>query len=97
MIRLLAGSRDISILNASRPALRPIQPLDKWVRGAISPGRETHHSHPPSVEVKNVWSYTSTPHTPSWRHWDDHTFTCTFTWSQTQMSAECVSTVNTRL
>jgi hypothetical protein len=29
--------------------------------------REAHHSLPASVEVKKMWIYTSTPHTPSWR------------------------------
>jgi len=44
--------------------------------GVMQPGHETDHSPPPSVEVKNAWSYTSTPQfvfvawhlrdTPSW-------------------------------
>jgi hypothetical protein len=51
---------------ASRPALGPIQPPIQWVPGADShgvkrPGREAHHSPPSSAEIKNVWSYTSTP------------------------------------
>jgi hypothetical protein len=29
--------------------------------GVKRPGREANHSHPSSFEVKNVWSYTSTP------------------------------------
>jgi len=29
--------------------------------GAKRPGREADHSTPSSAEVKNVWSYTSTP------------------------------------
>jgi hypothetical protein len=38
----------------------------QWVLGAISPGvkrpgREADHSHPSSSEVRNAWSYTSTP------------------------------------
>jgi hypothetical protein len=42
----------------SRPALRPIQPLIRWVPRAISmgvegPGREADHSPPSSAEVKN--------------------------------------------
>jgi hypothetical protein len=31
------------------------------------PGREAHHSPPSNAEVKNEWSYTSTPPTSSWR------------------------------
>jgi len=51
---------------ASRPALGPTQPPIQWVPGALSlglklPGREADHSPPSSAEVKNVWSYTSTP------------------------------------
>jgi hypothetical protein len=29
--------------------------------GVKRPGRETDHSSPSNTEVKNVWSYTSTP------------------------------------
>jgi hypothetical protein len=29
--------------------------------GGKRPGREADHSPPSSAEVKNVWSYTSTP------------------------------------
>jgi hypothetical protein len=29
--------------------------------GPKMPGLEADHSHPSSVDVKNVWSYTSTP------------------------------------
>jgi hypothetical protein len=51
---------------ASRPALGPTQPPIQWVPGALSlgvkrPGREADHSPPSSAEVKNAWSYTSTP------------------------------------
>jgi hypothetical protein len=49
-----------------RQALGPIQPPiqgDTWVLslGAKRPGREPEHSTPSSAEVKNAWSYTSTP------------------------------------
>jgi len=30
-------------------------------------GLETDHALPSSAEVKNTWSYPSTPHTSSWR------------------------------
>jgi hypothetical protein len=51
---------------ASIPALGLTQPPTQWIPGALSlvvkrPGREANHSHPSSAEVKNVWSYTSTP------------------------------------
>jgi hypothetical protein len=51
---------------ASGPALghteRPVQ----WVSGAVSPDvkrprREADHSPASTAEVKNAWSYTSTP------------------------------------
>jgi hypothetical protein len=50
----------------SRTALGPTQPPVQWVPGALSrgvkrPGREADHSPPSSAEVKNAWSYTSTP------------------------------------
>jgi hypothetical protein len=47
-------------------ALGPIQPPIKWVLGAFSPGIkqlvcEADNSPPSCAEVKNAWSYTSTP------------------------------------
>jgi len=50
----------------SRLALGPNQPPIQWVPGALSLGVkrlgcEADHSPPPSAEVKNVWSYTSSP------------------------------------
>jgi hypothetical protein len=50
----------------SRTALGPAQPPIQWVPGALSLevkrlGREADHSPPNSTEVKNAWSYTSTP------------------------------------
>jgi hypothetical protein len=52
--------------SASRTALRPIQPPNQQVSGALSlgvkrPWREAGHSPLPSAEVKNEWSYTYTP------------------------------------
>jgi hypothetical protein len=68
----------------SRPVLGPTQPPIQWIPGALSLGvkrerREADHSPPSSSEVKNAWSYTSTPPTPSWRgaelkHRNDDTF-----------------------
>jgi hypothetical protein len=50
----------------SRTALKPTQPPIQWVLEALSlglkrQGHETDHSPPSSAEVKNAWSYTSTP------------------------------------
>jgi hypothetical protein len=51
---------------SSTPALGSTQPPIHWVPGALTPGVkwlgcEADHSSPSSAEVKNVWSYTSTP------------------------------------
>jgi len=43
----------------------PTQPAVQWVMGVMQPGHEADHSPPLSSEVKNAWSYTSTPHIPS--------------------------------
>jgi hypothetical protein len=40
------------------------QGLFPW--GVKRPGREADRSSPPSAEVKNAWSYSSTPPTSSW-------------------------------
>jgi hypothetical protein len=60
------GLRIFLFTTASSPALGPIQAPIQWVPGALSlgikwPGRETDHSPPSGAEVKNAWSYTSTP------------------------------------
>jgi hypothetical protein len=57
---------------SSRPALGSTQPPIQWVPDALSPGikrpgREADHFPPASAEIKKMWIYTSTPHTPSWR------------------------------
>jgi hypothetical protein len=49
--------------------------------GVKRPGREADHSPPSSVEVKNAWSYTSTPQYifMAWclvKHRDNFTFLC---------------------
>jgi hypothetical protein len=67
-VRVPAEAGNFSLHHcSSRPALEPIQPPIYWVpEGAISLGvkrlgREVGHSPPSSAEVKNAWSYTSTP------------------------------------
>jgi hypothetical protein len=47
-------------------ALGPTQPPIQWISGVLSlgvkqPGHKADHSPPSSAQVKNVWSYTSTP------------------------------------
>jgi len=46
---------------ASIPALGPSQPPIQWVQGVKHPEREDDQPLPHSAEVKNAWSYTSTP------------------------------------
>jgi hypothetical protein len=57
---------------ASRPDMGLTQPPIKWVLVATSlgggeQGCEDSHSLASNTEIKNVWSYTFTPHTSSWR------------------------------
>jgi hypothetical protein len=52
---------------ASKPALRTIQPPIQQVPGVKRQRREADHAHSSSAEVRNTWSYVSTPHTSSWR------------------------------
>jgi hypothetical protein len=46
---------------ASGPALGPAPPPIQLVKGVLTPGIKRDHPPPYSVEVKNGWSYTSTP------------------------------------
>jgi hypothetical protein len=60
------GLRIFLFTTASRPALGHTQPPIQWVRGALflgvkRSGREGDYSPPSSAEIKNAWSYTSTP------------------------------------
>jgi hypothetical protein len=71
--------------SVSRPALGPTQPPIQWVPGPLSlgakwPGCEADDSPPSSADVRNTWSYTSTPQYVfrAWclvKHKDDFTFT----------------------
>jgi hypothetical protein len=54
---------------ASKPVPGPTQSPIQWVQGDVSPavkqpGREAYHSPLFRAEVKNTWSYTSTPPIP---------------------------------
>ena len=44
-----------------RPALEPTQPPIPWVPGVKRTRRKINLSAPISADVKNGWSYTSTP------------------------------------
>jgi hypothetical protein len=54
----------IQISSGAHPASYPMGTGDSFL-GVKRPGREADHS-PPTTEVKKTWTYTSTPHTPSW-------------------------------
>jgi hypothetical protein len=79
------GSGIFLFTNMSRTALGSTQPPIQWVDGALSlgvkrPRHEADHSPPSTAEVKDVWSYTSTPQYVfmAWclvKHWDNFTFT----------------------
>jgi hypothetical protein len=65
-VRFPGGLGIFLFTTASRTALGPTQPPIQWVPGFLSlgvkrPGREADHSPPSSADVKNAWSYTSTP------------------------------------
>jgi hypothetical protein len=55
-----AGAGNLSLHHWFRMGLGPTQPPIQWVPGE-RPGRKVDHSLPSSAEVKNAWSYTSTP------------------------------------
>jgi len=64
--RKLLGRFNVDSYNASMSALRPTQPPGQRILGALSlgvkrPDREADHASPSSAEVKNAWSYISTP------------------------------------
>jgi hypothetical protein len=88
-VRFPAVAGNIFLTTASRTALGPTQPPIQWFSEVLSlevkrPGRETYHLPPSSAEVKNAWSYTSTPQYVfmEWclvKHGDNFTF-FTFTY-----------------
>jgi hypothetical protein len=63
--------KNVLFSKSSTLTLEPTQTPTQWVSEALSPGvkrqgREADLSPPTSAEVKKIWIYTSTPHTPSW-------------------------------
>jgi hypothetical protein len=86
-VRFSAGAGNFSlhhrVQNVSGATQHPLQ----WVQGALSlgikrPERKADHSPPSSAEVKNAWSYTSTPQYVfmAWclvKHRENFTFTFT--------------------
>jgi hypothetical protein len=75
-IQTVSGAHPASLLSNGYQELFP------WVK---RPGREADHSHPSSAEVKNMWSYISTPpiRPMAWcsvknKHRDYFTFAFTF-------------------
>jgi hypothetical protein len=64
--RFLAGARNFSLQHRAQNGSGAHQPPIQWAPGALSlgvkrPRREADHPPPSSAEVKNAWSYTSTP------------------------------------
>jgi hypothetical protein len=65
-VRFPAEAEICSFSTVSRPALGPTHIPIQWATRALfklvkRPRREGYHTAPPSAEVINVWSYTSTP------------------------------------
>jgi hypothetical protein len=58
---------NLLLTTVSRPALGTNQPPIQWIPGVPNlvvkrQGIEATHSPPSNAELKNAWSYTSTPH-----------------------------------
>jgi len=63
-VRVFDSRRGLGIFlftTVSRTALEPTQHPGALSPEVKRPGREAPHSPPSSAEVKNAWSYTSTP------------------------------------
>jgi hypothetical protein len=65
--RCSSPGRVKNFLHVVQTALGSTQPSIQWVPRVKRPEPEVDHSPPASAEVKNMWIYTSTPRTPSWR------------------------------
>jgi hypothetical protein len=68
-VRFPAGVGNYSLHHRVRTAVGPTQPRIQWAffLGVKRPGSEADHSPPSSAEVKNAWSFTTTPPMSSWR------------------------------
>jgi hypothetical protein len=58
-------AKDFLLPQSSHSLPRTLQPPTQWLQGALSlgvnwPWLEANHWRPPSTEIKNEWSYTST-------------------------------------
>ena len=63
MVLFPAGVR-FSLLQNVQNGYEATQLPVRWIPGVKRPRREADHAPPPSVQVKNEWSYVSTaPHT----------------------------------
>jgi hypothetical protein len=65
-VRFPAGAGNFSLHHRIQNGSGAYPASYQWVPGALSlgikrPGREADHSPPSSAEVKNAWSYNSTP------------------------------------
>jgi hypothetical protein len=66
VVRFPVGAGNFSLYHrvqngfGARPASHPMGTRGSFP-GVKRPGREADHSPPSSAEVKNIWSYTSTP------------------------------------
>jgi hypothetical protein len=71
-VRFLAGAGNVSLLHRVQTGSGPHPASCPMVPGAVPsvvewPRSEADHSPPSSAKVKNAWSCTSNPNTPSWR------------------------------
>jgi hypothetical protein len=60
-VRVPVGVRFFSAASGAHPASYRMDTGALSGRGVKRPGREAGHSPPASAEVKNTWTYTSTP------------------------------------
>ena len=65
VVQFLAEAKDFSLLQPVKPALGPTHSPTERISTALSErvkwlGRKADHPPPPSIKVKNVWSYIST-------------------------------------